>query len=146
LSSPGNPELTLAEAWDGTSWRVRMVISAVAASPTRAAALYRDLGDQTGQACALNHLGLVQQDTGDYPAAAASHQQALSLARDAGDLLAEAVSLTDVGLVQQMTGDYPAAAASYQQAAGHLARRAASRRRSSSMKAAASPRVAVAAG
>ena len=36
-----------------------------------------------GAAYALNELGLVQQLTGDYPAAAASHQQALELCRDA---------------------------------------------------------------
>ena len=71
-------------------------------------ALYRELGDKPGQAYALNHLGLVQQETGDYPAAIASHQQALELARDAGDPLAEAVSLTDLAMVQQLTGDYRA--------------------------------------
>jgi len=69
-----------------------------------------------GQAYALNHLGLVQVDLADYPAAAASHWQALELARDAGDQLAQAVSLIDLGLVQQMTGDYQAASASYEQA------------------------------
>ena len=36
---------------------------------------------------ALNDLGLVQQQTGDYPAAAASHQQALTLFSDLGNLL-----------------------------------------------------------
>ena len=63
---------------------------AAAASLARALALYRDLGDQPGQAYALNQLGFVHVLTGDYPAAAASHQQALALARSAGDRLAEA--------------------------------------------------------
>ena len=40
---------------------------------------------QRSAAYALNELGLVQQLTGDYPAAAASHQQALELCRDPGD-------------------------------------------------------------
>jgi hypothetical protein len=35
------------------------------------------VGDQPGQAEALNELGFLQVLTGDYPAAAASHQQAL---------------------------------------------------------------------
>ena len=41
---------------------------AATATLSRAASLYRDLGDRTGQACTLNHLGLVQQDTGESTA------------------------------------------------------------------------------
>ena len=76
--------------------------------------MFGDLGDLPGQAYARNHLGLVQADTADYPAAAANHRQALTLARDAGDRLAEAVSLTDLGMVQQLTGDYRSAIATFQ--------------------------------
>ena len=36
------------------------------------------------RAWTLSDLGMVQQLTGDYPAAAASHQQALELFRDLG--------------------------------------------------------------
>ena len=61
-------------------------------------------------------LGVVQEETGDYPAAAASQQQALALFRDLGHRLGQAHALNDLGLVQQQTGDYPAAAASHQQA------------------------------
>ena len=57
------------------------------ASQQRALALCRDLGDLFGQAYALNTLGVVQQETRDYPAAAASQQQALSLFGNLGDLL-----------------------------------------------------------
>ena len=50
-----------------------------------------------GQAYALNDLGLVQQETGDYPAAAASHQQALALFEDLGNLLGQAEALNRLG-------------------------------------------------
>ena len=73
-------------------------------------------GDLLGQAWSLNGLGVVQQETGDYPAAAASQRQALALFCDLGDLYGQAGALNDLGVVQQETGDYPAAAASHQQA------------------------------
>jgi len=76
----------------------------------------RQAGDQLGEAYTLSKLGVVQQETGDYPAAAASHQQALALARSASDHTREAAALNGLGLVQQQTGDYPAAAASQRQA------------------------------
>ena len=42
-------------------------------------------------------LGLVYQQTGDYPAAAASHQHALALFRDLGNLLGQAEALNRLG-------------------------------------------------
>ncbi len=45
----------------------------------------------------LNQLGLVQQLTGDYPAAAANHQQALSLYRDLGQRHEQAEVLNNLG-------------------------------------------------
>jgi tetratricopeptide (TPR) repeat protein/transcriptional regulator with XRE-family HTH domain len=74
------------------------------------------VGDQAGQAGALNELGLLQRVTGDTPAAAASHQQALELYRGLGDRLGQASALDQLGKVQFETGDYPAATASHQQA------------------------------
>jgi tetratricopeptide (TPR) repeat protein len=65
---------------------------------------------------ALNDLGVVQQETEDYPAAATSQQQALALFGDLGHRLGQAHALNDLGVVQQETEDYPAAAASHQQA------------------------------
>ena len=47
-------------------------------------------GHRLAEADALLGLGLVQQLTGDYPAAAASYQQALALGRDLGDPLGQA--------------------------------------------------------
>ena len=89
-----------------------------AASHQQALELYRDLGDRLGQASALDNLGRVQRETGEYTAAAASHQQALALYRDLGHRAGQALAITNLGTVQARTGDYPAAAASHQQALG----------------------------
>ena len=77
-----------------------------------ALAAARTIGDRQGQAWALNQLGVVQQLTGDYPAAAASLPRALQLFGDLGDRRGQAWALDDLGVVQRRTGDYPAAAAS----------------------------------
>jgi tetratricopeptide (TPR) repeat protein/transcriptional regulator with XRE-family HTH domain len=81
-----------------------------------ALAAARQVGDQGGQAGALNELGSLQRVTADYPAAATSHRQALELYRGLGDRLGQASALDHLGLVQRVTGDFPAAAASHQQA------------------------------
>ena len=75
----------------------------------------RTIGDRQGQAWALHQLGIVQDLTGDYPAAASS-TQALQLFRDLGDRRGQAWALHDLGGVQERTGDHPAAAASLAQA------------------------------
>ena len=77
-----------------------------------ALAAARTIGDRQGQARALLQLGMVQDLTGDRPAAAASLARALELSRDLGDRLGQAWALLQVGAVQRRTGDYPAAAAS----------------------------------
>ena len=77
-----------------------------------ALAAARTAGDRQGQAWALNQLGVVQELTGDYPAAAASLTQALQLFRDLGDRRGQAWALNQLGVVQRRTGDYPAATAS----------------------------------
>ena len=46
---------------------------------------------------------MVQQLTGDYPAAAASHQQALELFRDLGDPLGQAEALNRLGELSSRT-------------------------------------------
>jgi tetratricopeptide (TPR) repeat protein/transcriptional regulator with XRE-family HTH domain len=73
-------------------------------------------GDRPGQAGVLDELGLLQQLTGDYPAATASLAQAIELFRDLGDRPGEAYARNHLGLVQADTADYPAAAASHRQA------------------------------
>ena len=81
-----------------------------------ALAAARRAGDRLGEADALAELGIVQLETGDYPAAAASLAQALALYGDLGDLPGQAHALNQLGFLHVLTGDYPAAAASHQQA------------------------------
>ncbi len=59
----------------------------------------RHIGDRIGQANALNDLGAVRRQTGDYQAAAQAQEQALEVfqrigAAEAADLLAELDALT----------------------------------------------------
>jgi tetratricopeptide (TPR) repeat protein len=78
----------------------------------------RHLGDQLGQANALNDLGDVRRVTGDFPAAAQVLEQALGIYRDLGDRLGQANALHDLGVVWWLTGEYPAAARAEEQALG----------------------------
>jgi tetratricopeptide (TPR) repeat protein/transcriptional regulator with XRE-family HTH domain len=73
-------------------------------------------GDRPGQAGALDELGLLQQLTGDYPAATASLAEAIELFRDLGDRPGQAYARNHLGLVQADTADYPAAAENHRQA------------------------------
>jgi tetratricopeptide (TPR) repeat protein len=49
------------------------------------------------QVIALNDLGVLQRETGDYSAAEASHQQALQMLRDQGNRLGQAEALNRLG-------------------------------------------------
>jgi hypothetical protein len=71
--------------------------------------LYRDLGNQVGQASALNGLGFMYRVSSDYRSAAACCQQALELFRGLGNRRRQAYALIHLGVVQQETGDYRAA-------------------------------------
>ncbi len=75
-----------------------------------------EAGDRPGQAGVLDELGLLQQLTGDYPAATASLAEAIELFRDLGDRPGQAYARNHLGLVQADTADYPAAAANHRQA------------------------------
>jgi tetratricopeptide (TPR) repeat protein len=86
----------------------------------------RRAGNRLGEADMLAELGIVQRETGDYPAATASWARALALYGDAGDLPGQANVLNQLGFLHVLTGDYPAAAASAQQAL-ELGRRAGDR-------------------
>ena len=77
-----------------------------------ALAAARTIGDRQGQGCALTQLGIVQELTGDYPAATASLTWALDLFGELGDRRGQACALNQLGVVQWLTGDYPASAAS----------------------------------
>jgi len=76
----------------------------------------RRAGDRPGEAGTLDELGLLQELTGDYPAATATLTQAAELYRDLGDRAAGAYALNHLGLVQQDKGEFRAAAASHRQA------------------------------
>ncbi len=91
-----------------------------------ALAAARQAGDRLGEADTLAGLGILQGDTGDYPAATASLVQAVALYGDAGDLPGQAHALNELAYLHVQTADYPAAAASAQQALA-LARSASDR-------------------
>jgi tetratricopeptide (TPR) repeat protein/transcriptional regulator with XRE-family HTH domain len=76
----------------------------------------RQGGDRLGEADTLANLGVLQRETGDYPAATASLARALALYGEADDPFGRADALNSLGVVQQETRDYPAATASQQQA------------------------------
>ncbi len=59
--------------------------------------MWRQLGDRLGQAWALDELGMVHQETGEYSAAAACLEEALELHRDLGSRHGEIVALNDLG-------------------------------------------------
>ncbi len=67
-------------------------------------------------AATLDEIGILQQLSGDYPAAAASLQQALQLFRDLDAQRAVAYVLKNLGAVHTASGNYQAAAAYLQQA------------------------------
>jgi tetratricopeptide (TPR) repeat protein len=91
--------------WDQAARQYRTALSAA-----------RQAGDRPGQACTLDELGLLQQLTGDYPAATASLAEAIELFGDLGDLPGQAYARNHLGLVLANTAEYPAAAASHRQA------------------------------
>ena len=88
---------------------------AVALNQTALAAA-RTIGDRQGQAWAFTQLGVVQELSGNYPAATASLAQALQLYRDLSDQRGQACALIQLGVVHWLTGNYPAATASLAQA------------------------------
>jgi tetratricopeptide (TPR) repeat protein len=69
-----------------------------------AAAAARHLGDRLGEANALNDLGVVRRETGDYPGAVQVLGQALGLYRDLGDRLGEVEVLNHSGTLHRKLG------------------------------------------
>jgi tetratricopeptide (TPR) repeat protein len=95
---------------DQGSWSQALALHCTALDAARGA------GDRLGEAATLKNLGVMQQMTGDHPAATASQEQALALYRDLGDRLGEATVLHNQGDIQRLNGDYPAATVSQEQA------------------------------
>jgi tetratricopeptide (TPR) repeat protein len=81
-----------------------------------ALAAARRAGDRLGEADTLAGLGVMQRETGDYPAAAASLAQAPAIYADLGDGPGQAYALNELGALRTLAGNYPAAAALHQQA------------------------------
>jgi tetratricopeptide (TPR) repeat protein len=79
----------------------------------QALALFRETGDQTGEAHALHNLGNVDLRRGRHQQAADHLHQALILCRETGDRSTEAYALSTLGEVDLRQGRY-------QQAADHL--------------------------
>ncbi|WP_107657496.1 ATP-binding protein [Nocardia suismassiliense] len=82
----------------------------------RAAEAAHRLGDQLGEANALNNIGRMRWGTDDYEAAEELFQQALTLHRKIGNEFGEANSLADLGRVRWALNDHRPAAELLQQA------------------------------
>jgi tetratricopeptide (TPR) repeat protein len=67
------------------------------------------LGDRQGRANALDNLGVMRRETGDYPGAALALDQAFDLYRELDDTRGQANVLTSLGVVRSLSGDYPSA-------------------------------------
>ncbi|HEY6311812.1 MAG TPA: tetratricopeptide repeat protein [Streptosporangiaceae bacterium] len=78
----------------------------------------RHLGDQSGQATALNNLGIARRLAGDYPGAARALEEALGIFRDLGDRLGQANALNNLGNARRLAGDYPDAVRGLEEALG----------------------------
>ena len=65
------------------------------------------LNQPTARATALNDLGRMRYQTGDYPGAADAFASALKIFRRIGNQLGEANALTNAARVSYVTGDFP---------------------------------------
>jgi len=76
-------------------------------------ALYRELGDLSGQANALNNLGVALKDSGDWPAATDAFQRALELDAKVGHVHEGAIVTNNLGNVLLQRGQLDEAAQAY---------------------------------
>jgi tetratricopeptide (TPR) repeat protein/transcriptional regulator with XRE-family HTH domain len=107
--------LTARGHWDQSTALYRTALAAA-----------RRAGDRLGEADTLAELGILQRETGGYPAASASLAEAFALYGEAGDLPGQANVLNQLGFLHVLTGNYQDAVASQQRALA-LARRAGDR-------------------
>jgi CHAT domain-containing protein/Tfp pilus assembly protein PilF len=77
--------------------------------------LYREAGDHTREARALNNIGKVYSDLGEKQKALEYYSQSLPLSRVVGDLRGEAATLTNIGLVYSALGEKQKALEYYSQ-------------------------------
>jgi predicted ATPase/DNA-binding CsgD family transcriptional regulator len=85
--------------------------------------LYRQLGDTTGTAYALHHLGQIAAHQKDLDRAEALYLESLALKRQIGDEATVGTTINNLGYVAQMRGDYVEAYDRYYEAAGIARRR-----------------------
>jgi tetratricopeptide (TPR) repeat protein len=76
---------------------------------TTAVQAAQSIGDQIGEADALNNLAIVRMLTGDLRGAARALAEAVDISREIGDQQGRANALNNLGSVRRMTGDYPGA-------------------------------------
>jgi DNA-binding SARP family transcriptional activator/tetratricopeptide (TPR) repeat protein len=76
------------------------------------------LGDRLGEGNALDELGIVRRQSGDYQGAAEALEAALGIYRDLGDRLGQASATSSLGSLRLLTGDYQGAAEALQVALG----------------------------
>jgi tetratricopeptide (TPR) repeat protein/DNA-binding SARP family transcriptional activator len=81
-----------------------------------AAMIYRTLGDQGGQATALDRIGTIHFHSGHYRDALAYHEEAGSIYRTIDDLRGIAETLGHSGIVSWQLGRYPEATRKFYQA------------------------------
>ena len=75
----------------------------------RALTIHEELGDRPGIARGTGNIGIVYQNTGDYPAALDHYQRALAIYEELGDRPGVARTTSNIGNVYSSTDDYPAA-------------------------------------
>jgi tetratricopeptide (TPR) repeat protein len=80
----------------------------------RSREVYRELGDEQGQARALVGRGIVFHEQGDYDAAAAAYEEALEMARRIGDQQIVANAINSLAVLATIRGDFDGAVARYQ--------------------------------
>ncbi len=88
------------------------------------AEVYRKLGDKTGEARAVNNIGVAELYRGDYAAGMGYFQQALALSRSSDDREGEIEQLNNIGNVFYFQAKYLDALRAYQDAMDHVERAA----------------------
>jgi predicted ATPase len=110
---PDAPAVVRAKSLTGLAAleRVERDYTKAAAYLDESVSLWRQLGDASGEANALNHLGMVAHWQGDYDRAEVLHSEALALARQARDDREAATALNNLGVVSRYRGNYEKAMA-----------------------------------
>ncbi|MBX2861920.1 MAG: tetratricopeptide repeat protein [Leptolyngbyaceae cyanobacterium MAG.088] len=68
--------------------------------------IYQQTGNLARIANVLEHIGVLYQYIGDYPAALQYHEESLVISRELDNPINEAISLGNIGIVYERLGDY----------------------------------------